>query len=138
MRTGTHIPPDNSPTDEELHAEVFRLIQVAKGSSRSGSALPSVGSELWWQATDRTRIASLLLLSAAWLMDPPQDRVARALKEISLAISGAVDWGEWSRRHMTHAELQRRRSEPGPIAASFDPVAARRWVLTGDSRRGAA
>jgi hypothetical protein len=40
-----------------------------------------------------------------------------ALREVSRDICAAADWRRIANQHVTHEELQRRRAQPGPLAA---------------------
>jgi hypothetical protein len=110
------VTPDMSALDYEeflLLAEVHRL--VTKGIAEAGGLVPPVGSSAWWSAPDTGKVAGLLVLSEARLINDPHALAAEQLKAVSLAISGALDWREFANRHVSNTELQRRRSELGPL-----------------------
>ena len=81
--------------------------------------------------------ATLGTCGLAWLIreDDLDRAVAERLKAASVAIS---EGGRWTSYGPTHADLERRRAEPGPLARPFDAVAARRWAATGSSREDVA
>jgi hypothetical protein len=85
---------DRDSTD--LHAYIQDLITALL----NGQRLPKVGSDDWWEASRTAQTASLLLLSAAWLLRNEQERVA--LKEASVAICQELQ---------RERELVRRRKE---------------------------
>lgn len=143
------VPPEDSPTREELLAEARRLVHVAAGTTPGvrevswvdGRAvvrralppsLPDVGSPEWWAAPSRTRIASLLVLAEAQLVADPDRQMRERLRQVSQAISSGMDWSETA-RHMSYAELERRRAEPGPNARQVDRGSLVRWVESGSS-----
>ncbi len=122
--------------DPELHAEVYRLVdKVVTAVIRGHRKVPGVDTSAWWNAPDIAKIAGLLILSEAWVICDPERMVAERFKAASVAISEG-DQGGW--RRPSRSELAARRAQPGPMARPFDPIAARRWVETGDSREGAA
>lgn len=136
----TSIPPDTSPTPEELHAEVHRLVhQVVRLARAEHGPIPGVGTPDWWTAPTSARLAAILILGQAWLAHDPQ----RAIDDRFKALSGDIS-AKWSAAWSaachgpSHAELVRRRAGPGPVYAPFDPVAATRWVETGSSAETAA
>lgn len=110
MRPGTNIPPDNSPAEDELRAEVHRLMVAILGH---GCPL-GVGSPAWWAAPDRTKIGSLLMLAQAYLLADPERMVTERLKAASVAISSAADWATIARDHVVYPELKRRRDARTP------------------------
>jgi hypothetical protein len=73
-----------------LLAEVHRM--VGKAVALAGGSVPPVGSTAWWSAGPVSRIAGLLVLAEARLVDDPDALVAEQLKAVSVAISGALDW----------------------------------------------
>lgn len=93
----------------EAHRLTSEVIKLASGS------VPAVGSAAWWSAPDTGKVASLLVLAEARLVDDPQALTAEQLKAVSVAISGGMDWRDFASRHVSHAELQRRRGELGPL-----------------------
>jgi hypothetical protein len=96
-----------------LLAEVHRIVSEAiKGA---GGSVPPVGSPAWWSADPASRIAGLLVLCEARLVDDPHRIAAEQLRDVSLAISGAMDWRAFANRHVPHTELQRRRDQLGPL-----------------------
>lgn len=122
------IPPDDTPTEAELLAELRRLVHVAAGTTPGGRevswvsgqvtvrrslppSLPAVGSAQWWAAPSRTRIASLLVLAEAHVLADPERQVRARLRQVSQAISGGLDWSEVASAP-SHAELTRRRYPP--------------------------
>lgn len=145
------IPPDETPTRFELRSEVRRLVQLAAHAAnglpaprvepystmRGGAVLgcdPRVrlltpGSPEWWDAPDDQKTAGLLVLAEAWLVTDPERQVRQRLRSLSWDLSEAM---RGRRGGPSHAELTRRRAQPGPVH-SFDPAAAVRWVATGSS-----
>jgi len=122
--------------DPELHAEVYRLVdKVVTAVIRGHRKVPGVDTSAWWNAPDIAKIAGLLILSEAWVICDPERMVAERFKAASVAISEG-DQGGW--RRPSRSELAARRAQPGPLARTVDPVAARRWVKTGSSEGGAA
>ena len=131
------IPPDFSPTDVELLAEVHRIADPFVRAARTECGrVPGVGSTQWWAASATTRIAGFLVVGEAWLVHDPERAIAERFRELSHDLSGALDWSAASRRPSA-AELQLRRAEVGPGCAPFDPVAAARWAATGSSEEPA-
>ncbi|MGH9288051.1 MAG: hypothetical protein ACRD0V_07160, partial [Acidimicrobiales bacterium] len=57
------IPPDTTPTGDELHAAVHHLVDEVV---RRHGPLPGVGTPRWWAAPDDARLAALLILAEAW------------------------------------------------------------------------
>lgn len=132
------IPPDLSPTPEELRAEAYRLVDLVVTAVRQRHRkVPGVGTPAWWRAPDEAKVAALLVLSEAWLIHDPDRAAVERLKAMSVDLSAAHDWTAASRRP-SNAELTRRRGEPGPLARTVDPAAAARWAATGTSAEGAA
>lgn len=99
------IPPDESPDELALLAEVHRLVHRTAGSrpvarrprwvdgrvvfDRDGEEpqLPRVGSTEWWAAEERVRVASLLVLAASWLLADPDRQVRARLKAAAVGVS---------------------------------------------------
>lgn len=139
----TPIPPDLSPTSDELLAEVHRLVDevVRVARTEHGQALgplPGVRAPEWWTAPTSVRLAAILILGEAYLVADPDRAAVQMLREMAYDLSAAHDWSAASRRP-SHTDLARRRAEPGPLAGLvFDTGAAQRWVETGDSRESAA
>ncbi len=89
---------DNRPDEDELLAEVHRLTYIAARvrpaatcvswvdgkavvhRDRDEPAIPVVGSQQWWEAPERIRIAALVVLASAYLLADPERRVAEGLK----------------------------------------------------------
>ncbi len=123
------------------------VVAAAPGSA----PIPILGSLGWVEASEEIRLASLAryVLGTLGELDPVVIAVrfaaeieagrrdhAIAIRQASKAISAAADWGNLA-RHPSHAELTRRRAEPGSLAAlKFDPEVAQRWVETGSSDSG--
>lgn len=131
---------DDSPTELELLIAVHRLVETFRATvtDRHGP-VPALGSPGWWVAPPGAQLAALLPLAEVALLAPdPAQLAADRLKAASLDLCAAHDWVAASRRP-SHAEVLRRRAEPGPLAGiEFDPDAAARWVETGDSNEGAS
>lgn len=153
------IPPDDSPTDDELRAEVYRLMHTAAGRrppstsiqwvngkavvtrDRAEPDLPTVGSREWWVAPERVRIASLVGLAAAYLVADPELRVRRALREMIWQMHNELWWRVST--GVSHAERMRRwyppTGDPEEWIAAADPnpsvadEAMRHWLATGNS-----
>ena len=124
--------------DPELLAEVGRVVAPAIAAARrEHGRLAGVATAEWWAASDDVKLAGVLVLGMAWCVHDPERAVRQRLREMSYNLSEAHDWVAASRRP-SHATLETIRTEPGPVAGSFDAVAAARWVATGDSREGAA
>jgi len=123
----------------DLLAEVGRLVApaIVAGRRAHGGRLVGVGEPAWWDAADEVKLAGVLVLALAWCLHDPERAVRQRLRELSYDLSAATDWAAASRRP-SHTTLETIRTEPGPVARPFDPVAARRWVETGSSRDGAA
>lgn len=102
--------------DVELLAEVHRI--TSKVIAEAGS-VPVVGSADWWSAPLAGKVASLLVLAEARLIDDPHLIAAEQLRDVSKAISGELDWRAFARGHVTHTELQRRRAEVGPLCQHY-------------------
>lgn len=130
-----HLDYDDVEALGEVHRLVTKVIKLAGGS------VPPVGSAAWWSAPDAAKVASLLVLAEARLIDDPHRIAAEQLREVSKAISGGLDWSAAAHRlaYERPGVLAARRREPGPLAALiFDPVATARWVETGSSDEAAA
>ena len=124
--------------DPELLAEVGRVVAPAIAAARrEHGRLAGVATAEWWAASDDVKLAGVLVLGMAWCVHDPERAVRQRLREMSYNLSEAHDWVAASRRP-SHATLETIRTEPGPMARPFDPVAARRWVETGSSQDGAA
>jgi hypothetical protein len=135
---------DHLPDEEELRAEAHRLVYVAarvrpvqtcvtwvEGHAvvtrdRGEPALPVVGSQQWWDAPERLRIAALLRLAEAYLLADPERMVTERLKAAAVAISQGRHWAF----DTSHATVAARRGELGPMYRPFDPNAARQWATT--------
>jgi len=78
----------------------------------------------------------VLVLALAWCLHDPERAVRQRLREMSYDLAAGHDWAAASRRP-TAVTLRSRRAQLGPMARAVDPVAARRWALTGDGRDGA-
>jgi hypothetical protein len=113
--------------DVELLAEVHRIVSEVRELAGS---LPRVGSPQWWAAEPIARIAGLLVLAEARLVDDPHQLAAEQLKAVSIATSGGMDWRDLANRHVPHTELQRRREELGPLYQPYTggPVT---WAISG-------
>lgn len=121
-----------------LLVEVHRVVD--KVIKQSGGRVPAVGSAAWWSAPPTGKVAALLVLAEARLIDDPRQLAAEQLREVSKAISGGMDWSAAAHRlaYDRRDVVAARRREPGPLARPFDPVAAARWVETGSSEETAA
>jgi hypothetical protein len=94
----TPIPPDMSPTSEELRAEVHRLVnQVVTIARVEHGYVPSVRSQAWWTAPLCARIAAVLALGEAYLMADPARAADEQLKAMSVALSQARSWSDAAR-----------------------------------------
>lgn len=121
---------DHSPTEDELFAEVRRM--VTKAAAMVDGQVPGVGTPEWWAAEPAARLAGLLVCAEAYLVTDPEGRAVAELKAMAEDLSAAYDWTAVSHRP-SHATLTARRAEPGPIPGPVDPEAERRWVETGSS-----
>jgi hypothetical protein len=103
----------------EVHKLTGEVIKLAGGS------VPPVGSAAWWSAPDAAKVAGLLVLAESRLLDDPHQLAAEQLREVSIAISGAMDWRRFADRHISRTELQRRRDQLGPLYQPYagGPVA---------------
>jgi hypothetical protein len=99
-----------------LLTEVHRITSEA---IKLAGSVPAVGSTDWWSAPHTAKVTSLLVLAEARLIDDPHALAAEQLREVSLAISGALDWGNLANHHVPHTELQRRRGELGPLCQHY-------------------
>jgi hypothetical protein len=98
--------------DVELLTEVHRL--TSKMIAEAGS-VPAVGSADWRSAREAAKVAGLLVLAEARLMDDPRQVASEQLRAVSVAISGGMDWRTFGQHHVPHTELQRRRGELGSL-----------------------
>jgi hypothetical protein len=122
--------------DVEFFAEVHRI--VTEQIELAGGSVPAVGSAAWRSAPPAAKVARLLVLTEAYLIKDPHQIAAEMIKDMSVAVSSSGHWSVASALP-SHAELLRRRAEPGPLAGMvFDPVAVARWVATGSSTETAA
>lgn len=88
-----HIEPDPSPTEEELRAEVHRLVEEVVTAARSEHGhIPGVQHPDWWSAPRSARLAAILVLGEAYLITDPHQIAAEQLRGVSRAISGGLDW----------------------------------------------
>lgn len=128
-------PPLDPPTRVEwLHAEVARIAERAiRAAVAEHGPLPAVDTPEWWQSPDNLRIPGLLVHAMAWIAHDCEHEINRRFKAMSSDLSAARDWTKASRQP-SHAELERRRTEPALLAAGFAPEAVRRWAETGNSR----
>jgi hypothetical protein len=123
---------DNTPTREELHEEVHRMVTTACGLVPGD--IPEVGSLAWWAADPPARIAGLLVAAEAFVVEDRDAYAREQLKQMTSALSGPDGyWRSVASGHVTHAELTARREEPGPVWDQFDREATQRWVDTGSS-----
>jgi len=122
--------------DVELHAEVYRLVDMVVTAVRADHrTVPGVDTSAWWNAPAVAKIAGVLVLGEAWCLHDPERAVRQRLQEMSYDLSAGHDWAAASRRP-TLATLDDRRAVPGPGVRSFDAAAAARWVATGSSAEG--
>ena len=119
--------------DLDVLAEVDRITTMA--FAVAGCDVPALSDPAWLTAPPAAKIARLLVLAEAYLINHPHQSAAQMMKDASVAISNGRDW---SPSLPSHAELVRRRAEPGRTWQPFDPVAVRRWVATGSSEKRAA
>lgn len=121
--------------DLEVLAEVDRFVK--KVLAVAGPDVPALSDPAWRTAPPAAKIASLLVLGEAYLVTDPHLIAAQMIKDASVAISSSGNWSV-AASLPSHAELVRRRAQPGRVWAPFDPVAAARWVETGSSEEVAA
>lgn len=117
-------------------AEVRRVVAKAVELA-GGSGTPALSDSAWRTAPPAAKIASLLVLAEAYLVTDPHLIAAQMIKDASVAISSSGNWSV-AASLPSHAELVRRRAEPGRVYAPFDAAAALRWVQTGSSQETAA
>lgn len=98
---------DELQTLTAVHELTSKVIALA-------GSIPAVGSPDWWAADPTSRIAGLLVLAEARLIDDPHRLAAEQIKAVSVAISG-LDWRDFANRHVPHSELERRRATLGPL-----------------------
>ena len=115
------------------HQAVSRFLRVAH---RLHGPLPALGTPAWMTAEWVTVAGTLAVLGEAWLRreDDLDRAVTERLKAASVAIS---EGGRWVGHGPSHADLERRRAELGPLARTVDAAAAARWAATGSSLKRA-
>jgi len=124
--------------EPELLAEAGRLLAPIFSAARhERGRIVGVGEAEWWRASDAVKRGGLATLALAWMVHDPEQAVRERIKAMAVDLSQAHDWSAESRRP-SHTTLAAIRDEPGPMARTVDPVAARRWVATGTSVGGAA
>jgi hypothetical protein len=96
-----------------LLAEVHRI--TSKVIKLAGGSVPALGSPDWRSAREAAKVAGLLVLAEARLMDDPRQVASEQLRAVSVAISGGMDWRTFGQHHVPHTELQRRRGELGSL-----------------------
>lgn len=121
--------------DLALLAEAHRLVGQVADAAGGWEAIPAVSDPAWNDAPPVAKIAALLVLSLDYLIADPSDIAWEMLRDTSKAISSS---GRWAGCRPSHAELVRRRAEPGREWPEFDAAAAQRWVETGSSERAVA
>jgi len=108
-------PAPRAPMDDpELLAEVGRVVASAIATARQENGrLAGVATAEWWATSDDVKLAGILVLGMAWCVHDPERAVRQRLREMSGDLSDGHDWTAASRRP-SHAELTKRRAEPGP------------------------
>lgn len=88
----------------QLLAEVHRF--TSKAVELAGGAIPPVGSAQWWDAEPMARLAGLLVLAEARLIDD--------LKDMAAVIRDGKDWRAFANLPSfgSHAEVVARRAVP--------------------------
>ncbi|HET9256859.1 MAG TPA: DUF3631 domain-containing protein [Pseudonocardiaceae bacterium] len=104
-----HLDHDDVELLAEVHRITDRMIDLAGGS------IPRLGSAAWWSAPPLARLAGLLALAEARMVEDPAVFAADQVKAVSVAISSGADWSAIACRHVPHTELARRRAELGPL-----------------------
>jgi hypothetical protein len=115
--TAVHVPAqrvapmvDTSPRYIELLAEVHRLVHpVVRAVRAERGPIPGVGASAWWSSSPDARLAGLLVLAEAYLINDPERMAREKLKAMSVDLSGSRSWTA-AARLPSHAELQRRRA----------------------------
>lgn len=104
---------DNRSFDDiEVLAEVARI--VGKAFAVAGPDVPALSDPAWLTAPPAAKVARLLVIAEANLISNPYEIAAQMVKDGSMAISADGRWSA-ARALPSHAELVRRRAEPGPL-----------------------
>ena len=128
--------PGRLDEDPDFLRAAYRAVdRLVRAAHRLYGPLPVVGSAEWFAAPWITQVATMAVLGEGYILRDPDRIAADQLKAASVAIATGADWTAASRRP-TLATLDDRRAMPGPVAVSFDAVAAARWVATGSSAEG--
>jgi hypothetical protein len=122
--------------------------KVVSLATAAHGPIPSLRDAAWWTAPIDVKVASLLMLSEAYLVNNPETAAVEMLREMAYDIAGALPardngwqmtWRDVANRHVTDSEVKRRRAEPGLLGGLVvDPAAEARWVATGTSEEHAA
>jgi len=141
------MPHDDVLIDRSPH-DVRRWADELLTAARRAGPIPLVGSHDWGRLADDDprKWGAVVIGALAWVSETTTTATARRLhaeldeldravaERFKAAASELSAAHEWSATGPAHAELERRRAAPPrrPIPP-FDPEAAARWVLTGDS-----
>lgn len=104
---------DTRPTELEVLTEVHRIVSLGMEAAESYGSLPSMRSDEWMDAPIEVKIATILNLGQGYLLANPERQALEMVRDVSYAFSTSHDWTN----SISHAELVRRRSEPGPTTA---------------------
>ena len=136
------------------HTDLLAAQQWARpllDRARHTGPTPPAGTAPWraLDDTDPRKLAALIRPALAWLHEATPEVIAERLraeldqldllhdrrsKAAALDLADAADWTAIA-TGPTHRELERRRAQPGHLAAlsTPDPQATARWVTTGTS-----
>jgi hypothetical protein len=118
---------DRVARDQAVEDERRDIVRRLFARATCATGVPMPFSPEWFAAPATVQITAVALLGQEYLPASP-------LKAASVAISTALSWRAEAQKP-SFAELQRRRAQPGPLAAvEFDATATKRWVETGGDR----
>lgn len=103
--TDTYIPP--LPGEDEILAAALDVVETARG----GRSFPPIRSQEWLDLPHDDKVAALLPLACAWLIEDPRQAVLQEMKRASLAVHGGLPRGMWAQiaARPTRADVERQR-----------------------------
>lgn len=101
--TDTSIPP--LPGEGEILAAALDTAHEA----RAGRSFPPIRSQEWLDLPHADKVAALLPLALAWLLEDPRRADRALMAEASSQVRAGMEWGRHADTRVTHAELMRRR-----------------------------
>lgn len=103
---GTHITA--LPGEDEILAAALEVATAVRG----GRSFPPIRSQEWLDLPHDDKVAALLPLACAWLLEDPRRADRALMAEASSQVRAGMDWGRHADTRVTHTELVRRRAWP--------------------------